>query len=330
MEALFYRKLNGKVKCTLCPRGCVIAEGKRGFCRVRENREGKLFSLVYGRPVSIAIDPIEKKPLFHFYPGTDFLSYSTVGCNFACKFCQNWEISQASPEDFNVPYVSPERMVELARGTRGIAHTYTEPTVFYEYAYDISKLAHEVGLVNVFVTNGFTNPRPLRKISKFLDGANIDLKAFDEDFYLKVVSAPLKPVLKSIKLYKKLGIWVELTNLIIPGLNDDPDMIREMVKWIKKNVGSETPLHFSRFYPHYKMGDKPITPVETLERAREIAKEEGLKYVYLGNVPHEGENTYCWKCGELLVERRGFYVLRNVLTHEKRCPKCGAKQYFVF
>jgi len=266
--------------------------------------------------------------LYHFYPGTDAFSIATVGCNFRCDFCQNFEISQAKPEDLPGMDLPPEKVVELTKeyGCQGIAYTYTEPTVFYEYTLDTAKLAKKEGLYNVYVTNGYIQEKPLKQISKYLDAANIDLKGFDEEFYAKNCKAKLKNVLKSILNYHKLGIWIELTNLIVPGVNDDPKKITEMCEWVKDNLGTGVPLHFSRFFPHFKMTDKPPTNIQTLIKAHRIAKEVGIKYVYIGNVPGGREdNTYCWKCNELLIERFGFSVLENKVTKDKECPKCGAK-----
>jgi pyruvate formate lyase activating enzyme len=326
--AKHWEKKNGKVKCNLCYQNCLIASGKRGFCGVRKNEKGKLYTLVHGKAVSAHADPIEKKPFYHFHPGTNAFSVATVGCNFRCEFCQNFEISQAKPEEIPTMDLPPEKIVELAKqkGCQGIAYTYTEPTIFFEYTLDTAKLAKKQGLYNVYVTNGYIQEKPLKEISKYLDAANIDLKGFDEEFYSKICKARLKNVLKCIVNYHKLGIWIELTNLIVPGVNDDPKKIREMCKWVKDNLDTSVPIHFSRFFPHFKMNDRSPTDIETLKMAYKTAKEVGLKYVYLGNVPgNKEDNTYCWACGELLIERFGFSILQNKITKNKKCPKCGKK-----
>jgi pyruvate formate lyase activating enzyme len=331
VEARYYTKIKNKikseiknkVKCGLCRHGCEIVRGKRGICRVRENRKGELTALTYGKPVSISIDPIEKKPLFHFYPGSRTLSYATCGCNFRCSFCQNWQISQDIVDD--VEFVPPDEMVLAARAedVNIISHTYTEPTVFFEYAYDICELSNKIGMKNVFVTNGYISAKPLKDISPYLDAANIDLKAFNEKFYRDLCGAKLDEVLKSIKLFKKNKIWIELTNLIIPGHNDDPGEIRQMCEWIKKNCGPETPLHFSRYFSQYKMR-APTTSEKSLMSAHSIAVDVGLKYVYVGNLLSDKENTKCWKCSKTLITRSGFDVANNEIKMG-RCPDCGAK-----
>jgi len=336
-EAKFWEVLEGKkVRCNLCRRHCIILPGRRGVCMVRENRDGKLISLSYGNVVSIAIDPIEKKPLFNFKPGTEVLSYSTMGCNFKCRYCQNWEISQALPEEVRYEEIPAEVLVEIALQykTPGIAHTYTEPTIFYEYAFEVSKIAKEKGLFNVWVTNGYIEKEPLKEIRPYLDAANIDLKAFNEKFYKDLCGGiELDEVLDSIKYWHKLGIHIELTNLIIPGWNDSFEEIRQMVKWIIENLGRDVPLHFTRFFPHYKMIETPITPLETLLEAYNIAKEEGLYYVYIGNVwPNKYENTYCYNCGELLIERDGYYIKKINLEKKGNrviCPTCGKRQNII-
>jgi pyruvate formate lyase activating enzyme len=325
-EAMFYENIAGKIKCHLCNHQCVIDEGRRGICGVRENRGGRLFSLVYGKSVATGIDPIEKKPFFNFYPGSTAYSISTVGCNFRCLNCQNWEISQM-PKGKDGKIVGeglpPEKIVAEARqwNCKSIAYTYTEPTIFFEYAYDTAKLAHKEGIKNVFVTNGYTSSEAIREISPFLDAANVDLKGFTEDFYHKVCGAKLQPVLETIRLYKELGVWVEVTTLIIPGYSDDEEQLRGIAEFIK-SIGEEIPWHVSAFYPAYKLLDVPPTPVKSLRMAREIGKKTGLRYVYEGNVPGEGgENTYCYSCGEPLIKRYGFEIRENRLTNGK-CPKC--------
>ncbi len=321
MEAFFYKKMIGKkVKCELCPRFCVIPENKRGNCGVRENHKGKLYSLVYSKAISANIDPIEKKPLFHFAPGTECLSIATVGCNLHCAFCQNWEISQ--PEEIMGRELEPEKIVEIAKENNipGIAYTYTEPTIFFEYAYETMKLAKREGLYNVWVSNGYTNPEPARKAAKYLDAINVDMKG-DIKFYQKLCGVPNEePVKKALKIYKEEGVWIEVTNLVIPGFNDRKEQVERLVNWVKENLGEDTPLHFSRFYPMYKMTDKEPTPARTLEMCYETAKKLGMRWVYVGNIPgHEGESTKCPKCGRVLIKRRGF----EVLSFKSKCDKCG-------
>lgn len=327
-EALFYEKLeNEEVHCFLCGHQCRIKPGNRGKCGVRQNNGGILYSLVYGRLIAQHIDPIEKKPLYHFQPGTRSFSIATVGCNFRCLFCQNADISQ-TPRETGVimgSEVSPENTVQQALQTQSssIAYTYTEPTIFMEYALDVAKLAHQQGMRNVFVSNGFMSREALETISPYLDAANVDLKAFTDDFYKNLCGARIKPVLRTLKSMKELGIWLEVTTLVIPGLNDDPGELRALADFVF-SLGPETPWHVSRFHPTYRLTDRPITPVETLRRAREIGLDAGLWYVYTGNVPgDEGENTYCHRCHALLLERFGFSTRRRGLE-KAACTQCGA------
>ena len=324
-EASFYKKLDKKaVSCLLCPRFCHIPEGERGFCRVRLNKGGRLFTITYGCPCAVHIDPVEKKPLFHVLPGSNVLSIASAGCNLKCKFCQNWTISQTTPEhtyNYNLP---PEEVVAAAKRKRcpSIAYTYTEPTSFYEYMLDTAKVARKQGVLNLFHSCGYINPEPLRKLSRYLDAGNVDLKGFSRDFYQKTCSAELQPVLETLKILKEEGVWIEITNLVIPTLNDGSELIKEMCFWIRDNLGEDVPIHFSRFHPDYKMRNLPPTPLETLERAHRIAKKAGLKYVYIGNVPgHPAENTYCPKCGKILIERRGYTILQNNIK-EGECKFC--------
>jgi pyruvate formate lyase activating enzyme len=325
-EAMFYESLNGKVRCRLCNHQCVIKDGKRGTCGVRENREGKLYSLVYGRSVATGIDPIEKKPLFNFYPGSTAYSISTVGCNFRCLNCQNWDISQMSKgKEGRIigEELLPENIVAKAKevGCNSIAYTYTEPTIFFEYAYDTAKIAHKEGIKNVFVTNGYTSSEAIREIAPYLDAANVDLKTFSEDTYHKVCGAKLQPVLDNIRLYKELGVWVEVTTLVIPGYSDDETQLKGIAEFIK-SIGEDVPWHVSAFYPAFKLPDVSPTPVESLIKARDIGIKAGLRYVYEGNIPGEGgENTYCYNCGEVLIKRYGFEIMDNKLADEK-CPGC--------
>ncbi len=328
-EAMFYENAGGKrVRCGLCRFRCLIDEGRRGICAVRENRGGTLYSLVYGKAIAEHVDPIEKKPLFHVMPGSRTFSVATVGCNFRCLHCQNYSISQPYRDTLAITGIDlpPAEIVAkaLASGCRSIAYTYTEPTIFFEYAYDTAVLAKKAGLRNIFVTNGYITPEALACIRPFLDAANIDLKGFSERFYREVVHAMLKEVLDSIVEYKRQGIWIELTTLIIPGWNDSDEELRGIARFIADKVGKETPWHVSRFHPTFKMTDRPPTPVATLARARQIGLDEGLAYVYEGNVPEAGgEDTCCPACGEVLIRRRGFSLAENRIKQGK-CPDCAA------
>jgi len=316
---------DGKIQCQLCPRQCVVSKGQRGFCGVRENREGKYYSLVYGNPCAVHVDPVEKKPFYHVLPASTSFSIATAGCNFRCKFCQNWEISQVTPDETYNYELPPDRVVALAKkaGSRSIAYTYVEPTIFYEYMLDTAQLAKKDGILNVCHSNGFMNPGPLKDLCRVLDAANIDLKAFTEDFYSNMSQGRLSPVLGTLKTLKSEGVHLEITNLVIPTQNDDPETVRKMCAWIKSELGADTPLHFSRFYPLYKLRNLPPTPVTTLERNRKIAMETGLEYVYIGNVPgHEGERTYCPKCKKILIFRQGYYIT-EVNLNKGKCKFCG-------
>lgn len=325
-EAMFYsKKEDGIVQCELCPHNCLIKEGRYGNCGVRKNVNGKLVSEVYGKPVSVAIDPIEKKPLFHFYPGTKILSFGTVGCNLHCKHCQNASTSQAKPDEFEIDFVSPKKLVELSvnNDCKSIAATYNEPTVFFEYMFETFKIANKKGIKTVAVSNGYINPEPLKKLLPLLDGVNIDLKAFTNDFYKEITSAKLKPVLESLKMINKSSTWLEITNLIIPTLNDALPSIKKMCKWIYEELGDSVPLHFSAFHPCYQLLDVPSTTVKMLEDAKKVALDVGIKYVYLGNVRvQEGETTFCSKCKEKLIVRDGFFVESDKVKGGK-CRNCG-------
>lgn len=327
-EAMFYeREEGGQVRCGLCRFNCLIREGARGNCSVRENRGGILYSLVYGRLCAEHVDPIEKKPLFNVLPGSRSYSIATVGCNFHCRHCQNYEISQVSRDAPIAGYErSPEEVVKsaLATACQSIAYTYTEPTIFFEFAYDTARLAREAGLLNIFVTNGYISKEALTTIAPYLDAANIDLKGFSEGFYRDVVHARLSEVLDSIIEYRRQGVWIELTTLIIPGLNDSEEELQGIASFIVTNLGVDTPWHVTQFYPTYKLTDRPRTPVETLRRAREIGLEAGLRYVYEGNVPGEGgENTWCPFCSSLLIKRHGYIIESNRVSGGT-CPDCGA------
>ncbi|MBM4294963.1 MAG: AmmeMemoRadiSam system radical SAM enzyme, partial [Deltaproteobacteria bacterium] len=295
--AQFYRPLEGGlVQCQLCPRTCEVLDGDRGECGVRENRKGNYFSLVYGNPCAVHVDPVEKKPLFHVLPGSGSFSIATAGCNLHCKFCQNWEISQARPEktyNFDLP---PEKVVDLARETNcaSIAYTYVEPIIFYEYMTDVSRLAKKAGIINVCHSAGYIREKPLEALCDVLGAACVDLKSFEADFYRELVGAELEPVLNSLKTLRRRGVHLEIVNLVIPQMNDKPESITRMCAWIKDELGPLTPLHFSRFYPLYKMLQHFPTPVSTLEKARDLALKAGLKYVYIGNVPgNPAEDTNC-------------------------------------
>lgn len=326
-EAMFYEKLEEqKVQCQLCAHHCVIKNRKRGLCGVRENMEGTLYSLVYGKLISMNVDPIEKKPLFHFYPGSSSLSIATVGCNFKCKHCQNYDISQHPKTHNDIPgeYVTPEQVVDAAErsGCKSISYTYTEPTIFFEFSYDCARIAHERGIKNVFVSNGYTSTEATKAIAPYLDGNDIDLKGGDE-FYNKICGARLQPVLDTVKLMKDLDVWVEITTLIIPDYNDSDESLNRIIDFIH-SVDHSIPWHVTQFYPTYKLLDEPRTPLKTLRHARDMGLKKGLKYVYEGNVPGEGrENTYCPECGELLIERFGYRIKQNKIS-DGCCAKCSA------
>ncbi len=327
-EAMFYQAGKGnEVICGLCNHHCHIKEGKRGICGVRENRNGTLFSLVYGRLIAENIDPIEKKPLFNFLPGSKAFSISTVGCNFRCLHCQNYNISQyphAHGGEISGKNYTPESVIENAvqTGCASVCYTYVEPTIFYEFAYDCAILAHERQLKNVFVSNGYMTPEVSRHLAPVLDGINIDVKGFTDDFYKKVCKARLQPVLDNVRLMHELGVWVEVTTLLIPGLNDSDDELRDIARFIY-SVSPAIPWHVTAFHPTYKMMDRERTPVATLRKARDIGQAEGLHYVYEGNIPGEGgENTHCPDCGTELISRFGFSIRQIKLT-AGRCSDCG-------
>ncbi|UCD55542.1 MAG: AmmeMemoRadiSam system radical SAM enzyme, partial [Candidatus Omnitrophota bacterium] len=325
-EALHYKKIDKEtIMCLLCPRQCLLKDGQRSFCRVREPKDGKLYTLVYELPCSVHEDPIEKKPIYHMLPGSKSFSIATAGCNLRCKFCQNWQISQEYPENTSNKYLSCENVVKLAKkyNCRSIAYTYSEPTVFYEYMIDTAKIAKTNGIKNIWVTAGFINPAPLERLCEVIDAANIDLKGFSDKYLREVCGERLKPLLETIKLTKERGVWVEITNLVVPTLNDDPNMIKDMCLWIKENLGTDTPLHFSRFWPRYKLKNLPPTPLETLKTAENIARDAGLRFVYIGNVPEEpANNTYCPSCKKLLIHRVGYFILENNMANSK-CKFCG-------
>jgi len=326
-EALFYKQLKKDiVRCELCPRFCRIDDHDRGNCGARKNIHGKLYSLVYGKPCSVALDPIEKKPFYHFLPGKETFSIATAGCNLHCQYCQNWNISQCKPETVPSMNMPPEKVVGEAKGVQSkiISYTYTEPTIFYEYMSDIARLAKKEKMKNAIVSNGFINPAPLKRIIPLMDAANIDLKG-DEKFYMNITGSFIEPVLKSLKMYKKNKVWLEVTNLLIPTLNDSVKQIKWLSSWIRENLGKDTPLHFSAFWPTYKLTQLPATSVETLKRARVIAMSQGLNYVYTGNVQdEEGSTTFCPKCHKPVIKRHGFYTY-DIYLRNGKCKSCNAK-----
>jgi pyruvate formate lyase activating enzyme len=323
-EALFYEKLKDKkVKCNLCPNFCIIKENEYGKCKARKNIDGKLYSMVYGKIAAMHIDPIEKKPFFHFLPGSLIYSISTTGCNMRCKFCQNWEISQVYPDEIETKFFSPEDLIKdiKSKQIKAIAFTYGEPSIFYEYMLDIAKLAKKNGIKTAVVSAGYINSEPLKKLLPYIDAYKIDLKGFTDKFYEELTSGKLQPVLETMKIIKKSGVWLEIVNLIIPGYNDDEEDIKRMAQWIKENLGDDVPLHFTRFYPNYKLLNLPPTPPQTLKKAREIAMGVGLKYVYTGNIDDiEGSTTYCPKSKQPAIIRNGFFVIKNNLKEGGTCP----------
>ncbi len=319
----------GKVLCTLCPRECRIGEGQNGFCWIRRNRGGRLVTTGWGTTTGFAVDPIEKKPLSHFLPGSTVLSFGTAGCNLGCRFCQNWDISKARvDEEASEDAWTPERVVDLAvrMGCPGLAFTYNDPIIWAEYAIDVAKEAHARGLFTVFVTNGYVGREARRDVFRHMDAANVDLKAFTEEFYAKTTLSHLEPVKETLEwLARETGVWVEVTNLLIPGLNDAEDETRALARFVRDRMGPDVPLHLTAFHPDYKMRDRPRTPARTLSRARAIALEEGLRYVYTGNVHDpEGETTFCPGCGARVLEREGFAVVRARLRGAA-CAACGAR-----
>ena len=317
--------MDGTVQCGLCPKACIIEPGQSGACRIRVNLDGKLMGVTYGFPCSTHLDPVEKKPLFHFLPGSTILSLATVGCALHCKNCQNWEISQCNPEASTAIELPPQAVPQLARQHRcgSVAYTYTDPAAYYEYALDSSIKVHEAGLKNVLVTAGYINKAPWRELCRYTDAANIDLKSMSDTFYRDICEGTLQPVLDALVLAQECGVLVEVTNLLIPTLNDSDKEIRQLARWLKENMGADTPLHFSRFFPNYRMRNLPPTPPETLDHAKQIAESEGLKYVYIGNIlSKRGENTYCPSCGKLLIERNRYTILNNELN-DGTCGDCG-------
>jgi pyruvate formate lyase activating enzyme len=325
-EALHYEKLeHKKIKCTLCPRECVIDDLERGYCGVRENRDGTYYTLVHSRPCTYHADPIEKKPFFHFHPGTLAFSIATAGCNVNCKMCQNWEISQARPEQIRSIYMPPKKVADMAakHNCRSIAYTYSEPIIFFEYMMDAAAAGHDRDVLSVVVTGGYITERPLKELCGAVDAIKVDLKAYSEDFYRDIINGTLQPVLDGLVTMRAAGMWTEIVYLVVPTLNDGDREFRELAKWIRANLGSDVPVHFTRFHPQYLLKNLPPTPVKTLERAKAIADAEGLNYVYLGNVPgHPGESTYCPGCGEVVVNRLG-YTIQSIDVEKGACARCG-------
>ncbi len=315
------------VQCQLCPRYCRLKENQRGDCLARINKNGKMHTLVYGNPCSVHIDPVEKKPLFHVLPESNAFSIATAGCNLHCKYCQNWQISQSKPEDLNNYDLSPDQIIRgaLKGNCKSIAYTYTEPIIFYEYLFDTAKLAHKNGLLNLMVTAGYINQQPLLELCPHIDAANIDLKGITEEYYQKMCFATLAPVLNTLKVIQTQGVWIEITNLIVPTWNDTEKDIRNLCKWIVSNMGTNVPIHFSRFWPMHQLKNLPPTPIDTLSLAWEIAQEEGINYAYIGNVPgHKGNHTYCPHDKKLLIKRKGYIILENN-TIDGKCKYCKTK-----
>ncbi len=314
----------GKLRCLLCPKGCELKPGERGPCRVRVNRDGTGFTLAYGNPALVREGPVEQTPFYHFLPGSRTLALSTAGCPLSCKFCEAWAMALAEPEEIYNYDLPPARAVERAReaGVASLSYAFGEPAAFYEYMADLAGKAKAAGLFNLVQTSGYLNPRPLRELASLLDGVNVDLKSFDPAFYREIVGGELSPVLDNIRLLREVGVHLEITNILIPPLNDKPEMIGKMCRWIKKELGPDVPLHFSRFYPLYRLSNLPPTPVPALDRARKIAREAGLRYVYVSRVPgHPGENTACPACGEIVIKRLGF-VVDEFRLEKGCCPKC--------
>jgi pyruvate formate lyase activating enzyme len=323
---LWQPEADGAVRCVACAHRCLVRPGRAGICRVRHNDAGKLVTAVFGRAVSANADPIEKKPLFHFHPGSVAFSIATRGCNFHCLHCQNWSISQAARDGFDIPDMAlpPAAVVASALecGSRSVAYTYTEPTIFIEYVVETARLAAQAGLANVLVTNGYQTAEALDVLAPLVQAANVDLKSFEDDFYRHVEGARLAPVLETLAGMKERGIWLEVTTLLIPGLNDDPDMLGRLARWLVGELGPETPWHVSRFFPAYRLSDVEPTPPATIARAVEIGRAAGLRHVYSGNLRDADEDTRCANCGETLIRRRGFAAFRAALKNG-RCERCG-------
>lgn len=328
-EVMFYDKLDTlRIRCQICPKECTVADQERGYCGNKENRGGKYYTLVYSQCCAAHVDPIEKKPLFHYLPGTKAFSISTAGCNFECRFCQNWQISQFRPEDVDNFTLTPETAANAAKrqGCETIAYTYGEPVVFYTYMYDVASVAREQGVGSVMISNGYIKEKPLRKLCEVLTGVKIDLKAFTEKFYKESCSGEMRPVLDALELLHDIGTWLEIVVLLVPTLNDSEAELQRMAAWVVDKLGPDVPMHFTRFHPTYKIRNLPPTPVGTLDRARDIALKAGVRFAYVGNMPgHPGENTYCPNCNTVLIRRVGFRILSNILVRTSRgaeCPNC--------
>ncbi|NOZ45699.1 MAG: AmmeMemoRadiSam system radical SAM enzyme [Chlorobi bacterium] len=324
-EGDFYTETPRGIKCLICPNECTLKLNEVSVCHNRINIDNKIYTMAYGNPCAAHVDPVEKKPLYHFLPSSKAFSIATAGCNLACLNCQNWTISQFSPKETQNYDLMPGQVVSkcIEMNCESIAYTYSEPLTFYEYTYDTSKIARENNIKNILVSAGYINEKPLRKLSKVIDAANIDLKSFSEDIYLHLNAGKLEPILNTLKILKEENVWLEITNLVIPSWTDDMDMIKKMCDWLYENNFADTPLHFSRFHPLYKLTQLPATPLATLEKARNTALNSGLKYIYIGNVPgRNSQNTYCPNCKELLIERKGFTILKNSIINGK-CPNCN-------
>ncbi len=327
IEARYVIETPKGLRCLICPNECTLKEGELSDCKNRRVIDGKLYALGYGSPCAIHADPVEKKPLLHYYPGMPTLSFGVAGCTFICLNCQNSEISQHSPEETQNIDASPEKIVQTAveNAYPAIAYTYTEPISFFEFTYDTAVLAKKAGIRNIIISNGYVNPKPLKDLAPFIDAANIDLKIFDDETYQRLTGGKLDPVLKTINYLKENNVWLEITNLVIPDWTDDMDTIKQMCKWLVSNNLKDTPLHFSRFHPAYKLNNVKSTPLKSLLEARDIARDAGIEYVYVGNVPEiEGENTYCPNCNTMLIQRQGYKVVANMLVNDS-CPKCSNK-----
>lgn len=327
-EALWWQPFGeDSVRCNLCPFRCILKEGQIGQCRVRKSINYTLYTLNYAKVVAAHVDPVEKKPVYHFMPASDIFSVATAGCNLHCKYCQNWTISQRAPDQVDYVYMEPKDIVAMAKKYKcaSIAYTYTEPIIFYELVYDTAKLAKEQGILNVMVTGGYINEEPLRQLCKVMDVIKVDFKGYSKKFYREVVFGDLDTVLNTMRIIKEEGVWLEVVNLVVPTLNDSPEDIKKLSEWVRDNVGKDTPIHFSRFHPMYKLTNLPPTPIKTLEQAHKIAKEAGLSYVYIGNVPsHPYENTYCPKCQRVLIRRVGYQILENNIKNGQ-CKSCRKK-----
>ena len=324
-ETYHYSKTSNSVICGTCPNTCKLSEGEYGKCRSRINYKGKLYSIAYGNPCAVHVDPIEKKPLLHFLPGTKAYSIAESGCGLRCLNCQNWSISQYGPKETQNYDLMPGKVAAqaLAYKCESVAYTYSEPLTWFEYTYDTAKLMHDAGIKNVLKSSGYGNKTPVKKLAKYLDAANIDLKSFSDDIYKELNGGKLQPILTTLQTLKDEGVWLEITNLVIPTWTDDLDMIKRMSEWLVNNKMDDCPLHFSRFHPMYKLTQLPLTPVDTLEKAHDIARDAGIKYVYIGNVPgHKANNTFCHNCGKMIVQRRGYSILRNDIV-EGKCGHCG-------